>query len=54
MIYLYRLMYHIQKWLLTRRGWNLGHNVQVSFHGVKKLGGGKKYSVKIIKEKIEL
>lgn len=41
MIYLYRFMCRIQKWLLTRRGWNLGRNVQISFHGVKKIGGGK-------------
>ena len=41
MIYLYRLMCRIQKLLLTRRGWNLGRNVQVSFHGVKKIGGGE-------------
>ena len=47
MIYLYRLMCRIQKWLLTRRGWNLGRNVQVSFHGVKK-NGGVKSSVKIM------
>lgn len=39
MIYLYRFMCRIQKWLLTRRGWNLGRNVQISFHGVKKSGG---------------
>ena len=48
MIYLYRLMCRIQKLLLTRRGWNLGRNVQVSFHGVKKIGGGGKSSVKIM------
>lgn len=32
-------MCRIQKLLLTRQGWNFGHNVQVSFHGVKKMGG---------------
>ena len=47
MIYLYRFMCRIQKWLLTRRGWNFGRNVQISFHGVKK-SGGVKYSVRIM------
>lgn len=41
MKYLFKFMRHIQRWLLAYQGWELGHNVQVSFHGVKKIGGGK-------------
>lgn len=38
---IFRFMRNCQKKLLTHQGWNLGRNVQVSFHGVKKIGGGK-------------
>lgn len=36
---IFRFMRNCQKKLLTHQGWILGRNVQVSFHGVKKIGG---------------
>ena len=37
---IFRFMRCIQRWMLTHQGWFFGHNVEVSFQGVKKMGGG--------------